>query len=108
MTGAGSSTPARAIAAGASAERIWRGAGPGGAPDVHVAGVGAGETMSEILVGPGEELGEEVRMGAAAILGDAPTDAAAAVVEAVERCADAEERRRAWLGALAPPRAPVT
>ncbi|HEV3001565.1 MAG TPA: polysaccharide biosynthesis protein [Solirubrobacteraceae bacterium] len=93
---------------GAIAERIWRAAGPGGPPDVHVAGVRPGETMTEILAGPGEELGEEVHMGAAAILGDAPTAAAAAVVEQVERCAGAEERRQAWLGALAPPRAPVT
>jgi hypothetical protein len=61
--------------------------------------------MTEILVGPGEELGEEVRMGAAAILGEAPTDAAAAVVEEVERCSGAEERRHTWLGALSPPRA---
>lgn len=93
---------------GLIAERIWSLAGPGGAADMHVAGVRPGETMSEILVGPGEELGEEVRMGAAAILGDAPTDAAAAIVDAVERCSGAEERRRAWLGALAPPRAPAT
>ena len=92
---------------GAIAERIWALAGPGTATDMHIAGVRPGETMTEILVGPGEELGEEVRMGAAAILGEAPTDAAAAVVEEVERCAGVEERRQAWLEALAP-RAPVT
>ena len=92
---------------GAIAERIWTLAGPSGPADMHIAGVRPGETMSEILVGPGEELGEEVRMGAAAILGDAPTDAAAAVVEEVERCSGAEERRQAWLAALTPPRAAV-
>ncbi len=92
---------------GLIAERIWHAAGPGGPPDMHVAGVRPGETMTEILVGPGEELGEEAHMGAVSILGEAPTDAAAAVVEAVERCAGAEERRQAWLGALTPPRAPV-
>ena len=74
---------------------------------MHIAGVRPGETMTEILVGPGEELGAEVRMGAATITGDAPTDAAAAVVEQVDRCTGAEERRRAWLAALTP-RAPVT
>ena len=93
---------------GAIAERIWRAAGPATEPEMHVAGVRPGETMTEILVGPGEELGEEVRMGAAAIVGEAPTDAAAAVVEEVERCVGAEERRQAWLGALAGPRAPAT
>ncbi|HEX8207652.1 MAG TPA: polysaccharide biosynthesis protein [Solirubrobacteraceae bacterium] len=92
---------------GVIAERIWRTAGPGTDPDLHIAGVRPGETMTEILVGPGEELGEEVRMGAAAITGDAPTDVAAAVVEEVERCTGAEERRQAWLAALAPPRAPA-
>ena len=92
---------------GLIAERIWELAGPAGPPDIHIAGVRPGETMTEILVGPGEELGDEVRMGAAAILGDAPTDAAAAVVEQVERGADADERRQAWLAALAPPRARV-
>ena len=92
---------------GVIAERIWRAAGPGTEPEMHVAGVRPGETMTEILVGPGEELGEEVRMGAAAIAGEAPTDAAAAVVEEVERCGGAEERRQAWLGALSGPRAPA-
>jgi nucleoside-diphosphate-sugar epimerase/sugar phosphate isomerase/epimerase len=93
---------------GAVAERIWRLAGPGGEPELHVAGVRPGETMTEILAGPGEELGEEVRMGAAAIAGEAPTEVAATVVDEVERCAGADERRRAWLGALVPPPAPVT
>ncbi|HEX2084655.1 MAG TPA: polysaccharide biosynthesis protein [Solirubrobacteraceae bacterium] len=92
---------------GAIAERIWALAGPGGPADMHVAGVRPGETMTEVLVGPGEELGEEVRMGAAAILGDAPTDAVAAVVDEVEACTGAEERRQAWLAALSPLRAPA-
>ncbi|MDQ3740471.1 MAG: polysaccharide biosynthesis protein [Actinomycetota bacterium] len=92
---------------GLIAERIWALAGSGGAADMHIAGVRPGETMSEILVGPGEELGEEIRMGAAAIAGDAPTEAAAAVVEEVERCTGAEERRRAWLDALTAPRTPA-
>ena len=91
---------------GVVAERIWTATGAGGPPDMHVAGVRPGETMTEILVGPGEKLGDEVRMGAAAIVGDAPTDVAAAVVEEVERGTSAEERRQAWLAALSP-RAPA-
>jgi nucleoside-diphosphate-sugar epimerase len=92
---------------GRIARRIWSLAGPTAEADMHIAGVRPGETMTEVLVGPGEELGEEIRMGAAAITGDAPTDAAAALVEDVERCDSAEERRRAWLAALAPLRAPA-
>ena len=87
---------------GILAERIWEQAGPAGPPDLHIAGVRPGETMTEVLVGPGEQLGAELFQGAAVILGDAPTDVAAAVVAEVERCSTADERRRAWLSALAP------
>ena len=92
---------------GLLAERIWAQAGPTGRPDLHIAGVRPGETMSEVLVGPGEQLGAELFQGAAVILGDARTDEAAAVVAEVERCATADERRQAWLRALAPERVPA-
>jgi nucleoside-diphosphate-sugar epimerase/sugar phosphate isomerase/epimerase len=95
---------------GTLARRIWQqaaAAAPGEEPNLHLAGVRPGETMDEVLVGPGERLGDELHQGAAAILGDAPTDAAAAVVDEVEHCASAEERRQAWLRAMAPAAAPV-
>lgn len=92
---------------GRLAERIWQHAGTGSGPDLHIAGVRPGETMTEVLVGPGEELGGEVFQGAAVILGDAPTDAAAAVVGDVDACTSAEERREAWLRALAPVASPA-
>jgi hypothetical protein len=52
-------------------------------------------------------MGAEVFQGAAVILGDAPVDAAAAVVAEVDRCASADERRQAWLRAMAPDATPV-
>jgi len=103
LTAAGPAT----LTVGELAARIWRGAGGPGEPDLHVVGVRPGETMDEVLTGPGEELGEEVRQGAAAILGAPATGAAAALVDAVERAGDAEARRRVWLEALAPAAAPV-
>jgi FlaA1/EpsC-like NDP-sugar epimerase len=96
------------LSVGTLADRIWRSATGGSEPEVHIAGVRPGETMNEVLVGPGEELGAVLQQGVVGILGDAPTDAAAAVVEEVERCASAEERRRAWLRALAPAAATVS
>jgi len=92
---------------GLLAERIWQQAGPAGEPDLHIAGVRPGETMSEVLVGPGEQPGPERWQGAAVIAGEAPTEAAAAVVGEVEASATAEERREAWLRALEPARAPA-
>jgi nucleoside-diphosphate-sugar epimerase len=91
---------ATVLTVGELAERIWRGAGPDGPLDVDVIGVRAGETMSEILVGPDEELGGEVLPGAAPITGGPPPADAEALVEAVEALDGAEARRAAWLDGL--------
>jgi nucleoside-diphosphate-sugar epimerase/sugar phosphate isomerase/epimerase len=88
------------LSIGELAERIWRTA-VGGEPDVHVAGVRPGETMNEVLVGPGEELGGELWQGAASIEPDATLSAAAAIVDEVERAAGAAQRRVLWLQAMA-------
>jgi nucleoside-diphosphate-sugar epimerase/sugar phosphate isomerase/epimerase len=96
---------------GVLAERIWRTAGAPGEPDLHIAGVRPGETMSEVLVGPGEELGGELHQGAAAITGDDGAAAlahASAVVEEVERAGGADERRAVWLEAIAAAPAPAS
>jgi hypothetical protein len=61
-----------------------------------------------VLTGPGEELGDELVQGAAAIRGEVSTDDVAAVVDEVERAAGPEERRRIWLAAMAPVPAPAT
>lgn len=68
---------------------------------MHIAGVRPGETMREVLTGPGEELGGELVQGAAAIRAEAASDEAAAVVDEVERAPGPDERRRVWLAALA-------
>ncbi len=90
------------LTVGELAERIWTRAGPGGPPDLNVVGVRPGETMTEVLTGPGEALGDEVRQGVAAIDAEPATAAAAAVVEEVEAGRGPDERRAAWLRALAP------
>jgi FlaA1/EpsC-like NDP-sugar epimerase len=96
---------------GVLAERIWQQASPsagsGAEPELHVAGVRPGETMDEVLVGPGEAMGAELFQGAAVVLGDPPLEVAAAVVAEVDRCTGVDERRQAWLRAMAPPAAPV-
>jgi nucleoside-diphosphate-sugar epimerase/sugar phosphate isomerase/epimerase len=87
------------LSIGELAERIWRTAA-GGEPDLHVAGVRPGETMSEVLVGPGEELGGELWQGAVSIEHGA-SPSAAAIVDEVECAAGAAERRAVWLEAMA-------
>jgi nucleoside-diphosphate-sugar epimerase len=91
---------ATVLTVGELAERIWRGAGPGGPLDVDLIGVRAGETMSEILVASDEDLGGEVLAGAAPITGGPHPADAEALVAAVEAAAGAEARRAAWLDGL--------
>jgi FlaA1/EpsC-like NDP-sugar epimerase len=86
---------------GTLAERIWGQAGAG-EPQIHIAGVRPGETMREVLTGPGEDLGGELFQGAASIQGVEGGEDLVPVVEEVERSASAEERRRVWLAAMAP------
>ena len=47
------------LTVGELAERIWRGAGREGEPDIDLVGIRRGETLSEVLTAPGEELGDE-------------------------------------------------
>jgi hypothetical protein len=70
-----------------------------------------GETLSEVLTGPGEELGEERHQGICAIEGLIPTAGAAWVIEQLPKGATRAEARAIWLeamqrpGLLAPARA---
>jgi hypothetical protein len=73
-----------------------------GEPQIHIAGVRPGETMREVLTGPGEELGGELFQGAASIHGVESGEDLVPVVDEVERSGSAEERRRVWLAAMAP------
>jgi len=88
---------------GELAERIWTAAGRRGSPDVDVVGIRPGETMSEVLVGPGEELGAERFQGIAPILGEIPAQAPAWVLERLPERGSREEIRAVWLEALSRP-----
>src|SRR5688572_11473704 len=57
------------LSVGELAERIWRAAGAGEAADIELLGIRRGETLNEVLTGPGETLGGEARQGIAAISG---------------------------------------
>ena len=54
------------LTVGDLAERIWHAAGGAGALELDLVGIRPGETLSEVLTGPDERLGEEV--GAAIVL----------------------------------------
>ena len=91
------------LTVGDLAERIWRAAGRRGAAAVDVVGIRPGETMSEVLVGPGEELGTERFQGIAPIEGDVPTAAPAWVLERLPERGSREDVRAVWLEALSRP-----
>jgi FlaA1/EpsC-like NDP-sugar epimerase len=91
------------LTVGELASRIWRHAGRKGEPDLDVLGIRPGETLSEILVGPGEELGGEVHQGIAPIVGEIPTAAPAWVAERLPERAAREDARAVWLEAIRRP-----
>ena len=91
------------LTVGELADRIWRAAGRPGSPDVDVVGIRPGETMSEVLVGPGEEVGPERHQGAAPIEGAIPTAAPAWVLERLPERGTRAEARAVWLEALSRP-----
>ena len=53
------------LTVGELAKRIWTLAGNEGEPEMDLIGIRPGETMSEVLIGPGEEVGEERYQGIA-------------------------------------------
>ena len=64
----------------------WRSASgarpaPASEADIELLGIRRGETMSEVLTGPGEQLGPERHQGIAAIDGGAPSPGPAWVAE---------------------------
>jgi len=90
------------LTVGELAERIWRLAADGAPPAVDVLGVRPGETMHEVLTGPGEALGPERHQGCAEIEGGAAGDGVADLVERLARAVGPDERRALWLRALRP------
>jgi nucleoside-diphosphate-sugar epimerase/sugar phosphate isomerase/epimerase len=91
------------LTVGELAERIWRLAGPGGDIEIEVTGIRRGETLTEVLTGPGEELGEERHQGICTIEGEIPTTGAAWVVERLPSRATREQAREIWLEAMQRP-----
>ena len=88
---------------GELAERIWRLAGPGGDTQIEVVGIRRGETLSEVLTGPGESVREERHQGIAAIEAEIATAGAAWVAERLPERASREDARAIWLEAMQRP-----
>jgi FlaA1/EpsC-like NDP-sugar epimerase len=91
------------LSVGELAQRIWRAAGAGESADIALLGIRRGETMSEVLTGPGETLGDEARQGIAAIAGGAPSAGPAWVAERLDPAHGREAARAVWLEAMRRP-----
>ena len=99
---AGASDPV-VLTVGELAKRIWRLAGNEGEPNLDVIGIRPGETTSEVLIGPGEEIGEEHHQGIAEIVGEIPTAAPAWVLERLPARGPREDARAVWMEAMRRP-----
>jgi nucleoside-diphosphate-sugar epimerase len=91
------------LTVGELADRIWTGAGREGEPDIDLVGIRRGETLSEVLTAPGEELGEERHQGIAPIHGEISTAGPAWVAERLPATGGREEARAVWLEAMQRP-----
>jgi FlaA1/EpsC-like NDP-sugar epimerase len=91
------------LAVGELAERIWRAAGAGESADIELLGIRRGETLTEVLTGPGETLGGEARQGIAAIAGGAASAGPAWVAERLDPALGREDARAVWLEAMRRP-----
>jgi nucleoside-diphosphate-sugar epimerase/sugar phosphate isomerase/epimerase len=103
--GARLATPGGApeLTVGEVATRIWRGAGLDGEPNIELLGIRRGETMGEVLVGPGERLGEELYPGLVEIESDVSTAAASWVAERIGAETSREAAREVWREAMERP-----
>ena len=91
------------LSVGELAQRIWRAAGAGETADIALLGIRRGETLTEVLTGPGETLGGEARQGISAIAGGPPPAGPAWVAERLEASMDREAARAVWLEAMRRP-----
>jgi nucleoside-diphosphate-sugar epimerase len=91
------------LTVGELAARIWAEAGREGSPDIDLLGIRRGETLTEVLIAPGEELGAERQQGIAAIEGESSIAGAAWVAERLSAKATREEARSVWLEAMRRP-----
>jgi nucleoside-diphosphate-sugar epimerase/sugar phosphate isomerase/epimerase len=86
---------------GELAARIWRQCGREGEPTITPIGIRGGETMTEVLTGPGEELADESHQGVAAISGGPGRACAVWVTERLAaRGQGAQDANTVWLDAL--------
>ena len=92
-----------ALTVGELAERIWHATGHDDDVAVDTVGIRPGETLSEVLTGSGEELGEERHQGIAPIVGEIPSAGPAWVLERLPKRATREEARAVWLEAMRRP-----
>ena len=91
------------LSVGELATRIWRAAGAGETADIELLGIRRGETLTEVLTGPGETLGDEARQGIAAIAGAQAPAGPAWVAERLEASMSREQARAVWLEAMQRP-----
>jgi nucleoside-diphosphate-sugar epimerase/sugar phosphate isomerase/epimerase len=91
------------LTVGELAQRIWRGAGGEGEPNVELTGIRRGETLSEVIVSPQEEVGEERFPGIAPIVAEIPTAAPAWIAERLPSGGSREESRALWREAMERP-----
>ncbi|MDQ3993589.1 MAG: polysaccharide biosynthesis protein [Actinomycetota bacterium] len=92
-----------ALTVGDLVERIWREAGNEGAPALDLVGIRRGETIAEVLTGPGEEVGEERHQGIAPIVGEIPGAGPAWVLERLPKAGPREDARAVWVDAMRRP-----
>ena len=91
------------LSVGQLAERIWRASGAGETAEIELLGIRRGETLSEVLTGPGETLGGERFQGIAAIDGGPASPGPAWVAERLEAGMRREQARAVWLEAMRRP-----
>ena len=92
------------LSVGELAERIWRAAGAGETADIELLGIRRGETLTEVLTGPGRDAR---RRGAPGHRGDRRAarrrPGPAWVAERLEASMGREEARAVWLEAMRRP-----
>jgi nucleoside-diphosphate-sugar epimerase/sugar phosphate isomerase/epimerase len=91
------------LTVGELAKRIWRLAGNDGEPEMDVIGIRPGETTSEVLIGPGEDVSEERHQGICEIVGEIPIAAPAWVLERLPARGPREDARAVWMEAMRRP-----
>jgi FlaA1/EpsC-like NDP-sugar epimerase len=91
------------LTVGELAKAIWSAAGQAGEPEFDLIGIRAGETVNEVLVGPGERTGPESHQGIAPIEAEVPIAGPAWVAERLPERGALDDVRAVWLEAMRRP-----